>query len=304
MRTSIILAAALSAAGCKDKTQEQPAPEVTADLAPEATAPSPGPAGEPAATEEETGEAAEAVAEERPLYYERALTDADLEGRSLRELSLMRNTIFARAGNRFRNPWLAEYFEAQPWYRPLDTIDQKKLSAVDRENAAAIGKRETEMSRDELMRRREEVLARISADEERADDEVELRLLARRLGDWVSPERTASGRAPLEPLSPLENPSLLDRLLTVEELENLSLRDLRILRNTVYARHGREFRSAVLSFWFESYSWYEIDSDYSDARLTAIDRKNVRLIRSVEDSLGGPIGEGEHSRDLEWLFAS
>src|SRR5690242_1112822 len=47
-----------------------------------AAAPAPAPAGEA-----------------RPLYYERALTAADLDGRTLRELSLMRNTIFARVGN-------------------------------------------------------------------------------------------------------------------------------------------------------------------------------------------------------------
>src|SRR5262249_55062235 len=35
------------------------------------------------------------AAAERPLYYERALTAADLDGRTLRELSLMRNTIYA-----------------------------------------------------------------------------------------------------------------------------------------------------------------------------------------------------------------
>ena len=40
----------------------------------------------------------------RQLYYERALTDEDLAGRTLRELSLMRNWIYARAGNPFRAP--------------------------------------------------------------------------------------------------------------------------------------------------------------------------------------------------------
>ena len=41
----------------------------------------------------------DARAEDRPLYYTRALTPADLEGRTLRELALMRNTIYARAGH-------------------------------------------------------------------------------------------------------------------------------------------------------------------------------------------------------------
>ena len=52
----------------------------------------------------------------RALYYDRALTPADLQGRTLRELALMRNTIYARAGHPFRKKWLRDYFTAQPWY--------------------------------------------------------------------------------------------------------------------------------------------------------------------------------------------
>lgn len=35
----------------------------------------------------------------RPLYYIRIITRGDLNGRTLRELWPMRNTIYARAGN-------------------------------------------------------------------------------------------------------------------------------------------------------------------------------------------------------------
>jgi len=55
-----------------------------------------------------------ARADDRPLYYTRALTAADLDGRTLRELTLMRNTIYARAGHPFRKKWLHDYFAAQP----------------------------------------------------------------------------------------------------------------------------------------------------------------------------------------------
>src|SRR5215831_6852378 len=52
----------------------------------------------------------------RPLYYEREISQADLQGRTLRELTLMRNWIYARAGNPFVKPWLKEFFAKQPWY--------------------------------------------------------------------------------------------------------------------------------------------------------------------------------------------
>src|SRR5262245_30337487 len=71
----------------------------------------------------------------RPLYYTRAITDDDLIGRSLRELNLMRNTIYARAGNKFRKKWLNDYFSAQPWYHALDKMDESKITPLDRKNA-------------------------------------------------------------------------------------------------------------------------------------------------------------------------
>src|SRR4051794_16698997 len=59
---------------------------------------------------------ADAAATAKPLYYARKITASDLEGRSLRELALIRNLPYARAGKRFRKSWLTEYFTSQAWY--------------------------------------------------------------------------------------------------------------------------------------------------------------------------------------------
>src|ERR1044071_10018960 len=91
-----------------------------------------------------------ASADDRPLYYARALTPADLEGRTLRELTLMRNTIYARAGHPFRKKWLHDYFSAQPWYKPLPKDDNKKITAVDRANAALIAQAEQGQTRADM----------------------------------------------------------------------------------------------------------------------------------------------------------
>ncbi|NMF61375.1 serine/threonine protein kinase [Brasilonema octagenarum UFV-E1] len=50
---------------------------------------------------------------------QRTVTDADLEGKSGFELDVMRNSIFARHGRRFDTTGLQQYFDKQPWYRPL-----------------------------------------------------------------------------------------------------------------------------------------------------------------------------------------
>ncbi|NJM72698.1 MAG: YARHG domain-containing protein [Scytonema sp. RU_4_4] len=50
---------------------------------------------------------------------QRSVTDADLDGKSGFELDIMRNSIFARHGRRFDTAGLQQFFEKQPWYRPL-----------------------------------------------------------------------------------------------------------------------------------------------------------------------------------------
>jgi hypothetical protein len=82
----------------------------------------------------------------------------------------------------------------------------------------------------------------------------------------------------------------------VGELRQLSLRDLRVLRNTIYARRGRPFKSKVLQAHFSAMSWYQKDDTYTDARLTANDKRNIDLIRAVEDEFGGPL------KDEDWLI--
>src|SRR5215472_9712765 len=103
--------------------------------------------------------------DDRPLYYTRPITDDDLIGRSLRELSLMRNTIYARAGNKFRKKWLNDYFSAQPWYHALDKMDENRITALDRKNADIIAKYDADIPRDELL-----AMQRMHLDPQREED--------------------------------------------------------------------------------------------------------------------------------------
>lgn len=49
---------------------------------------------------------------------DRRVTQTDLAGKTAFELNIMRNTIFARHGRRFRSPELQSYLNSQSWYRP------------------------------------------------------------------------------------------------------------------------------------------------------------------------------------------
>lgn len=297
-RALVLLAVAL-AFGC-DKTESstnRPAPS-----APAATTPPSAPAGASSAGAGAAGTSSVAAAApkvpERPFYYERPLEEADLKGRSLRELALMRNTIYARAGNKFRKPWLNAYFSAQPWYKPLDVMDESKITPLDRANARAIADADAAITGEDLERRRDEALARKKAGPLSPEDTVELSLLSERLGVWLGGDEK-----PAEARSPLEDPAQLDRLLRVEEMSTLSRRDLRILRNMVYARRGRPFQSAVVKEYFKDAAWYKPDPvNYHDGRLTEVDHKNIRLVKSMEDSLGGPIHENPDYGKDGWFF--
>ncbi|HEX3765097.1 MAG TPA: YARHG domain-containing protein [Kofleriaceae bacterium] len=226
----------------------------------------------------------------RPLYYDRALTPADLQGRTLRELTLMRNTIYARAGHSFRKKWLHDHFAAQPWYKPLAKDDSSKITKLDRANVALIAQAEEGVPQAELKQRRDAVLARLRAGKATPEDEIELTILNTRLGEWAAVDTSAR---PANDVSPLEDPSQLDHVIRVEQLSDLSRRDLRILRNTIYARHGRKFKSRLLQAYFDDMNWYKFDPKFSENKLTKVDTTNIRLIKSVEDTLGGPLSEGD-----------
>lgn len=77
--------------------------------------------------------------------------------------------------------------------------------------------------------------------------------------------------------------SLLDKKLKKSDLENLDAAQLRLMRNAVYARHGRTFKSIDLQSLWECYTWYKKNPNYTDELLTEIDKYNIELIKSYEN---------------------
>ena len=76
--------------------------------------------------------------------------------------------------------------------------------------------------------------------------------------------------------------SKLDSKLTEADLKDLDKAQLRLMRNAVYARHGRTFKSVDLQSLWECYTWYKKNPNYSDALLTDIDKYNIELIQKYE----------------------
>lgn len=67
------------------------------------------------------------------------------------------------------------------------------------------------------------------------------------------------------------------------DLAYLTKSQLRILRNTIYARHGRKFRSKDLQNYFNSFDWYvPLYDEISPNALSATERYNIELISRYE----------------------
>jgi len=74
----------------------------------------------------------------------------------------------------------------------------------------------------------------------------------------------------------------LESKLTDSDLTNLSKGVLRLMRNAIYARHGRIFNSYDLQYYFDNSPWYKPNPNYSDDLLTDIDKYNIALIQKYE----------------------
>jgi serine/threonine protein kinase/uncharacterized protein (DUF2267 family) len=77
-------------------------------------------------------------------------------------------------------------------------------------------------------------------------------------------------------------------LLSPSDATGMTAAQLRFLRNTVYARHGRTFSDNDLRQYFQTRPWYKPDSDYDEDQLTTNDRANADLLKAFEENDGQP----------------
>lgn len=99
-----------------------------------------------------------------------------------------------------------------------------------------------------------------------------------------SPVFYSSEKANVSVSSEFIFPSSDMRRLTEGEIEYLTLEELSLARNEIFARHGRIFKTDALQFYFERKSWYNPDAYYDD-QLNSIEKYNVDLIKNREEFL-------------------
>ncbi|OQY59274.1 MAG: hypothetical protein B6245_07570 [Desulfobacteraceae bacterium 4572_88] len=217
-----------------------------------------------------------------PQASQRRLTENDMAGLSTKELRIMRNEIFARHGFVFNSSDMKAYFESQDWYTPGSMADNKLIyehycSATEQENIAQIRKYEARW-----FGKNRPVVARDRGKTQTNESSVPYS----RPQTYLDPQLQepfpgdASDRVPGKYLQASQ------RRLTRAELKKLtglSKRELSIMRNEIFARHGFIFKTDTMKAYFGGQQWYQDIPKREDCcPLTTIESDNIKLIKEYE----------------------
>lgn len=89
------------------------------------------------------------------------------------------------------------------------------------------------------------------------------------------------------PLNSYDHPELFTRYMSRADLCFYPTENLWLLRNEIYAAHGRGFSNEILSQYFSEKPWYRErvqPSDFSEHDLSDIEKNNILLIQSLEQN--------------------
>jgi hypothetical protein len=274
---------------------------------------------------------------------ERKLTAAQLQELGPSELSLLRGIVFGRYGRIFKDTEIANYLKTQSWYKPSPTFQNSVLNPTERANLDLIRELEANMhdtiepgdlrwwqnrpidseklgthSAAEWVILRAEVEAihgRTFDEEPWLKKYFEDRYWYAANPAYNVRQLSATERKNLEvidaglrkerhaAISPGDMEHFEDRRVEKAMLEGLSLHELRILRNEVYARQGRRFRSEWLQLYFSGEPWYDPRDDNREPPLTPVQKSNIETIAAYEKELKDSLSQKPlPQRLLEGMF--
>lgn len=258
-------------------------------------------------------------------FAKQQLTREELKGVPLDELKLLRGIVFGRHGRIFKDWEIKYYLGERPWYKPNPNFQNSMLNDTERRNLDLIREHEAlahekiepgDLRWWQARAIKEENLGEYTAAEwrvlraeveavhgRRFDDQpwlqnyfeerywyrVDPAYDPRKLSDTERRNMSAIDAALKKQrkasLSPGDMEHFQKTPLTEEMLKGLTLHELRLLRNEVYARRGRQFRTEWLAQWFYTQPWYEPTEQFKEVELSDVERKNVELIVSYENRL-------------------
>lgn len=276
-------------------------------------------------------------------YGSRNISAKDLSALMLDDLKLVRGVVFGKHGRIFKDPDIKRYLQSRTWYKPDTEFKNSALNDTERDNLDVIrlteaAQHETVEPGDMRLYQNKALTRKKLGTHTNAEwtvlaAEVEA-IRGKRFDDepWLQQYfderywyRPADHYNP-KTLTPIEqkNLQLIDtirrqqrkvaiapgdmelfenKLIAEAMLRGLSLHELRLLRNEIYARHGRVFKTLWLQQYFGGQPWYDPNDEFKDEELTGADKTNVETIVAYENKLHNQIGTKPITRTLlEGLF--
>ncbi len=258
-------------------------------------------------------------------FSKTSLKQAQVQKLVMEELKLVRGIIFGRHGRVFKDSDIKAYLEEQPWYKPNPDFKNSMLNDVERRNLdliriAEAAQHETIQPGDMRYWRDRPITPRKLGKHSGAEWKVLLAeveaIHGKRFDDepwlqqyfeeryWYFPSDNYDAKK----LSVIERKNLAilsgaqkrqrkvallpgdmeffeNKAITEQMLQGLSLHELRLLRNEIYARHGRMFRAEWLQQYFFFQPWYAPDENFKDEQLSGTDKLNVETIVKYENRI-------------------
>ena len=211
--------------------------------------------------------------------------------------------------------WMQKYFDERYWYKRNPKYSQTVLTNIERKNLENLNRQKEkfhktavsvgDMDKFQNVLLTEELLEGVTLNDLRL---MRFEFYARRgrkyttpgflqvfeWRDWYKPIKDQS-KVKLNKIEE-QNVKLLEKMeadwreylateeISTEMLDGLFIEDLRVLRNEIYARHGRIFKDKELQKYFAEQPWYKPNPDFKDEMLSEKEFKNLSVIKEAEET--------------------
>ena len=263
-------------------------------------------------------------------FAKNSVTPADIKPMTIDDLKLVRGIVFGKHGRVFKDPDIRRYLESRDWYKANADFKNSSLNDTERGNLDVIRIAEAEQHEtvqpgdmrlyENRALTRKKLGAHTNAEWTVLASEIEAIHGKRFDGTpwlqqyfderyWYRPadKYNAKSLSAVEQnnlrlidtiqrqqrrvaLAPGDMELFENKLISEAMLRGLSLHELRLLRNEIYARHGRIFKTLWLQQYFGTQPWYDPNENFKDEELSGADKINVETIVAYENNLHNQIG--------------
>jgi len=262
----------------------------------------------------------------------------DISALPLEDLKLVRGIVFGKHGRVFKDPDIKRFLESRTWFKADPNFQNSALNDTERRNLDVIRIAEAQkhdtvqpgdmrLYQDRALTRKK-LGTHTSAEWTVLAAEIEA-IHGKRFDDTVWLQQYFDERYWYRPathydpkrlslieqknlqliegiqkqqrrvaLSPGDMELFENKLISDAMLRGLSLHELRLLRNEIYARHGRIFKTVWIQQYFGGQPWYDPKEDFKDEDISGPDKTNIETIVKYENKLHDSISNKPITRAL------